>query len=155
LWTWRIFSCTISLSEVNYLEYFSGDALDISRLLLFCLTACVASGLIGNTTKDLVSLVKQWSAIIIDSWFDHIHIGVVGSMTDRGSNILPVQPRILDIVIGIVDNLVWHKNLPLGAVDVLSFWLSLLWLNSSCFFVFFEDLVFLIPRTSFCIGVTG
>jgi hypothetical protein len=53
-------------------------------------------------------------------------MGVVGSMTDRGSNILPVQPRILDIVIGIVDNLVWHKNLPLGAVDVLSFWLSLL-----------------------------
>jgi hypothetical protein len=49
-------------------------------------------------------------------------MGVVGSMTDRGSNILTVQPRILDIVIGIVDNLVWHKNLPLGAVDVLSFW---------------------------------
>jgi hypothetical protein len=44
-------------------------------------------------------------------------MGVVGSMTDRGSNILTVQPRILDIVIGIVD-----KNLPLGAVDVLSFW---------------------------------
>ncbi|WJX41032.1 thioredoxin-dependent peroxiredoxin [Trifolium repens] len=51
-------------------------------------------------------------------------MGVVGSMTDRGSNILTVQPRILDIVIGIVDNLVWHKNLPLGAVDVLSFWVE-------------------------------
>ncbi|WJX41122.1 hypothetical protein P8452_28525 [Trifolium repens] len=51
-------------------------------------------------------------------------MGVVGSMTDRGSNILPVQPRILDIVIGIVDNLVWHKNLPLGVVDVLSFWVE-------------------------------
>jgi hypothetical protein len=28
-------------------------------------------------------------------------------------------------------------------------------MNFSCFFIFFEDLVFLIPMTCFCFGVTG
>jgi hypothetical protein len=46
------------------------------------------------------------------------------------------------------DNLVWLMLMCFHLV------ISTLTMNSSCFFAFFEDLVFLIPRTCFCFGVT-